>query len=219
MASFNARSSTLSKPVLASKPSTDASSRTADSSDPRAAARAPGKKDGLESQLNQLATTIQKFRVDVQRFLAGDLHLPPDELRAEILANFRQLRSAALKGVAENFRLNSLEAQFNSYSEQFGRRLREVETAAHARKESARHLDPGRGVVIDARLDPAAVNALYQGLYLQPEARNPSVDLERFRTMIERQAAEIRHKTGCQEISFRVVTEEGKLKLKAKPVR
>ena len=40
-----------------------------------------------------------------------------------------------------------------------------------------------------------------------------------FRAYIDRQAEAIRKKTGCAEIQFRIAVEEGKMKLKARPLR
>ena len=48
---------------------------------------------------------------------------------------------------------------------------------------------------------------------------NPKMDLERFGAYLERQAESIRSKTGCREIQFRLAVEDGKMKLKAKPIR
>ena len=45
------------------------------------------------------------------------------------------------------------------------------------------------------------------------------MDLGRFRAYLDRQAEVIRKKTGCAEIQFRIAVEEGKMKLKAKPLR
>jgi len=44
------------------------------------------------------------------------------------------------------------------------------------------------------------------------------MELEAFRGYISRQIESIRIKTGCDAVQFRLATEEGKLKLKAKPV-
>lgn len=181
----------------------------------------PGANDqSFEKDLNRLARAIQAFRVDAQRFLAGDLLVPPEERRLEIASTLRRLRGANLKGVAETYRLNSLEAQYNSYNELFGRRLRESEVGGsrHQRSSQPKH-DPGKGIIVGTTVEPEAVNALYQGLYLSQGKRNPKVDLERFRSMVHQQAQTIRQKTGCREISFRVALEGGKLKLKAKPIR
>lgn len=177
----------------------------------------PGR--AFERRLDLLASAIQQFRIDTQRFLAGDLQIPPDEQRLQIGNMLRHLRAANLKGVAENYRLNSLEAQFNSHCDLFARRLRKLELGAVRAQAEKDRLDPERGVVIDSRLEAAAVNALYKGLYLQKGQRNPTIDLERFRSMVSQQSEMIRRKTGCDKISFRVATEDGKLKLKARPIR
>ncbi len=64
-----------------------------------------------------------------------------------------------------------------------------------------------------------AVEALYKGLYLRRGATRTSMDLERFRSHLEKQAGVIRAKTGCQEIQFRIAEENGKMKIKAKPIK
>ncbi len=174
----------------------------------------------IEREITRLATTIEKFRIDAQRFFAGDLMAPPEELRDRIVVELRRLQASKLAGVAENFRLNTLEAQFNSQVELFGRRLRARETGEGVRKaEPTVQHDPEKGVIVGPQARSGAVEALYKGLYLRTGTRNPQMDLERFRTYLGRQADTIRAKTGCAEIQFRIAEEGGKLKIKAKPVR
>ena len=45
------------------------------------------------------------------------------------------------------------------------------------------------------------------------------MDIERFRSYIQHQAEVIRTKTGCREIQFRIAVQDGKMKLKARPIR
>ncbi len=170
----------------------------------------------LQQDIDRLAVSIQRFRVDSQRFFAGDLKLPPDELREKITSDLRRLRGASLKGAAVNFRLGTLEAKFQSHLDLFGRRLRvrekgEIGSPAGAKKPAT---DPSKGVVLGAGANVSAVDALYHGLY----RRNPKMDLEKFRAYINRQAEVIRGKTGCHEIQFRIAVQDGKTKLKAKPI-
>lgn len=174
----------------------------------------------IEREITQLATSIERFRIDAQRFFAGDLAAPPEDLRDRIVAELRRLQASKLAGVAEKFRLNTLEAQFNSHVELFGRRLRARETGEGVKiaEPTVQH-DPETGVVVGPKANPGAVEALYKGLYLRTGTRNPQMDLERFRTYLSRQAETIRAKTGCAEIQFRIAEEGGKLKIKAKPVR
>ena len=172
----------------------------------------------LEREIDRLAASIRRFRVDSQRFFAGDLKLPPEELREKITAEIRRLRGKSLKGAAPSFRLGTLEAKFQSHLDLFGRRLRVRErgegraAVAKAQKPAP---DPMKGVVLGAASDAPAVEALYQGLY----SRNPKMDLERFKSYLQHQAEMIRSKTGCREIQFRIAVQDGKMKLKARPIR
>ena len=168
--------------------------------------------------IDRLAASIQKFRIDGQRFFAGDLKFPPEDLRDKITVELRRLRGSNLKGAAASFRLGTLEAQFQSYVDLFGRRLRKHEQGeAHPAASVSRTApaDPEKGIVIGERESPAAVEALYRTV----RRHNPGMDLERFRSYIHRQAEVIRTKTGCSEIQFRIAVQDGKMKLKAKPVR
>ncbi len=171
----------------------------------------------LEREIDRLAVSIRRFRVDAQRFFAGDLKLPPDELREKITADLRRLRSSSNKGAAVNFRLGTLEAKFQSHLDLFGRRLR-VREKSETQGPVERGMpppDPKKGVVLGPRASSQAIEALYQGLY----RRNPKMDIERFRSYIQHQAEVIRTKTGCREIQFRIAVQDGKMKLKARPIR
>jgi len=176
----------------------------------------------LEQRLGQLADGIEQFRVDSERFFNGGLALPPEELRARLQGQLRELRSVQLRAAAEQYRLGGLEARFNSLSELFGRRLRDREEGrgaapARAAAPAAPRFDARAGVVLrDAGGEPAAVEAIWSGLAAASGGRR--LELETFRGYIAKQIDEIKAKTGAASVVFRVVEEDGKLKLKAKPV-
>jgi len=173
-----------------------------------------------QRDLDQLAADIQQYRVDYLRFFAGDRKLPPSELRDRLNAGLRRLRSQRGLSAAGQFRLTTLESQFNSFCDLFGRRERERERSATARRVVVSpQYDPESGVVISQRPADGTVEALYKRLYLRRQTPNPKMDVERFRSYLARQADAIRGKTGCSDIKFRVVVEDGKTKLKAKPMR
>ncbi len=187
----------------------------------RSEPKGPGATDGeLDAVLNRLMREIERFRIDSQRFLAGDLEIPPEELKDRIAASFKRLRATGIRGVSERFRMNTLEAKFNSQSDLYRRRMRERERGAVRLPGVGRTApDASKGVVFGENGHLQAVEVLYKGLYLQTGTRNPKMDLERFRTYIHRQADTIREKTGCADIQFRVSMEEGRAKIKAKPIR
>jgi hypothetical protein len=179
---------------------------------------------GLSDALDQLNRDVQQLRVDFERFFNGALPFPPEELRGRVQGQIRNLRSLSPSATAvDTFRLGDLEARFNSYNELFNRRLRDNEEGRHPAGRPAppppapRRHDPAQGVVFGDRVDPEAAEALYQGLVSAP-GDTPRFDLDSFQTYLARQVTAIREKTGCTQVQFRLATEDGKVKLKARPV-
>ena len=185
------------------------------------ARRLPSGVPGLQGEIDQLGRDIQQLRIDFERFFSGALPWPPDELRGRIKGELRGLRNSSQATAVDRFRLGDMEARFNSYNELYNRRLRDVEegrqrVALPPPAETPR-FDPHRGIVVGSRLDPAAVEALYDGL-ASGKAEAPRFDLASFGDYLERQASAIRERTGCSAVQFRLAEEDGKLKLKARPL-
>ena len=180
-------------------------------------------------QLDQVADSIEKYKIEFERFLAGATVTPPEEHRLRLVRDLRELRTANLRTSADQFRLASMEARFNSYSELFNRRLRDREEGRGVRPQRTstpapeQRLDAASGIVVSDRLEPEAVDALYRTLTRRPgDAAGapgaPAMELAAFRGYLSQQIESIRLKTGCEAVQFRFATEDGKLKLKAKPV-
>lgn len=183
------------------------------------ARRQPG--PALGETFDQLSQDIRKLQIDFERYFNGGLPFPPEELRGRIQAQIRGLRNVTMTSAVDSFRLGDLEARFNSYNEMFNRRVRDREEGRlvgmrHAVAPEPPKYDPMAGIVFGTSVEPAAVEALYQGLASQ--SGGPRFDLDSFQTYLARQAAALREKTGCQEVQFRLASEDGKLKLKARPV-
>lgn len=185
---------------------------------------APGEPDpGIEARLARVADLVERFRIEAERYFSGAIELPPEELKHQIQRALRDLRSVSLRSAVEQFRMGSLEARFNTLSELYGRRLRDREEGRGAAVRSrpvaaaAPRYDAEAGIVFGRDADGAAVEALFAGLAKAGGAAR--LDLESFRGYLEKQAAEIRAKTGAERVQFRLAQEEGKIKLKARPVR
>jgi hypothetical protein len=169
-------------------------------------------------ELDRLEQDIHTLRIDFDRFLSGDLDLPPDKFRDAIRSQITALQGAA-KAPVDAFRLGALEARFHSYSELFNRRLRarELQHGIPRRTLTRPASDPNQGIVLGQNLDADGVAPLYRHLY--PNQTAGAMDLGTFTDYLARQHQLIRERTGCSQVSFRIVEENGKKKLKAKPVR
>jgi len=194
---------------------------------PGAAARRPAaapaaRSVNLQEALDQLGRNIQQLRIEFERFFSGGVTVPPEELRNRIAMQLRQFRSLNLTAAVDSFRLSDLEARFNTYNELFNRRLREREEGRQpgrviAEVEPPPRYDVAAGILVADSIEPAAAEALYVGLS-KGGGEAPRFDLGTFQTYIERQAAAIRARTGCNQVQFRLADEDGKLKLKARPI-
>ncbi|HEY0781154.1 MAG TPA: hypothetical protein VGE98_01765, partial [Thermoanaerobaculia bacterium] len=184
------------------------------------AAAGPAKRPSFQEAIDRLAQDVQQLRIDFERFMSGSLPFPPEELRGRIVAQLKTLRNSTITAAVDSFRLGDIEGRFNSYSELFNRRLREREEGrrrAVPPPPPPSRYDVERGIVFGARVEPEAVEALYQGLAAHGEAAR--FDLDSFQNYLLRQAASIRERTGCAEVQFRLAAdEEGKIKLKARPM-
>jgi hypothetical protein len=170
------------------------------------------------AELDRLEQDLNTLRIDFERFFNGDLEIPPEQFRESIRGQIASLAQAN-KTAVDSFRLSALEARFHSWSELFNRRLRNRELRHGATRHPIRTStpDPTLGIELGDRIDAARVAPLYRRLY-QDEPR-VTMDIDAFASYLARQQQVIRERTGCNRVSFRIVEENGKKKLKAKPVR
>jgi len=185
---------------------------------PGAGGRRPG--PPVPEMLDHLGRDIKQLQVDYERFFNGALPFPPEELRNRVQSQLRQLRNLNLTAAVDNFRMADLEARYNTYNELWNRRVRDLEEGRHttvrpAAAVEAPRYDAARGILVTGAVEPEAAEALYQGL---ARSEAPKFDLDSFRAYLERQAAAIRTRTGCGQVQFRLADEDGKMKLKARPV-
>lgn len=180
-----------------------------------------------EIALERLDAAIRQLEKDYRRYFVGDLPLPPEELENSIRNQVRQLRNTQLRRAADNFRLSSLEARFASYGEMYRRRLRDIEEGRVAPQRGSAVAPPTTapkppsyrredGVVVGERAERGGVAELFADLKRAGGAGN--FDVDGLATYLERQAEAIRTKTGRSQVQFRIVEEEGRVKLKARPL-
>lgn len=176
-------------------------------------------------QLDTLEQDLRAMRVEFERFFAGGIDVAPEDLLLELAQRIRELRGQT-RGVAEAFRLGSLEAQFSSYREMFQRRLRNRELGADGPRLPAADaapprapvvLDPRQGVVVGTTVSSEVAEALHREL-CRGKSKLGKVDPATLLVFLERQAADLRARTGCTSVRFRLVDEGGELRLKARPV-
>lgn len=178
----------------------------------------------IEGQIARLGKEIEQMNLLYRRALAGDPGLDVEALdRVEdtIRRTLRRLHDTNLQRAVDRFRLSNLEARFHTYLEMFQRRQRRQEEGRDpivgSRAGSAPGSDPSRGVLVGRQPAPEAVEALFEDLYSK-SGRRLKMDRDTFQAYLERQVSQIRDKTGCESVQFRLEGEGDSVKLKARPV-
>ncbi|MDX1996383.1 MAG: hypothetical protein SF066_01585 [Thermoanaerobaculia bacterium] len=186
---------------------------------PRTNTPASARNAGIGPAIDRVEDDVRLLRIEYEKFFNGALEVPPEEMRQRVGSELRRLRlGGGAKSVADDFRLASVEAQFNAYAERFGRRLRQREEGRHesVRAASAAR-DDGRPVVVGgSEVTADAAETLYQRL--ARGGNTPRFDLETFRVYLSRQMTSIQAKTGRSAVEFRIAEEDGQMKLRARAV-
>lgn len=159
--------------------------------------------------LDEFERDIKRLQIEFSRYFAGDLDRPPFEMRDELAARVRRLRLKPNPSTAERFRLNALTARLGSLNELFDRRLR------NHRASSRQPNRPTDSVVAGSERGSRAVRRLFLELYKEEE---PSATISGFEKFLAKQVSEIRSRTGCSSVQFRVIENDGRRSLKAKPL-
>ena len=171
----------------------------------------------IQETLTRFERDIRLLKIEFDRYFNGFLDIPPEDNRGEVEETLRQLRGQPLNSFADRYRLNSLEARFNSFNALWTRKLRKRESAAGRPTTSDRGPDPYAGLTVGNGPSRTHERALYEELYRSSD-RSAKTDFDSFRRFLRRQTEKIRGKTGCSEVRFRIASQDGKLTLKAQPV-
>jgi hypothetical protein len=162
-----------------------------------------------QQSLDALERDIRSLQIEFARYFAGDSERPPLKQREDLEAEVRRLRQMPNASTAQRFRFNSLVARLGTLNELHDRRLRQHQARTH------QHQRPTDAVVAGSERGTKAVRRLFLELYKEEQ---PTASISSFERFLEKKVSEIRSRTGCSSVQFRVVDNDGRRTLKAKPL-
>jgi hypothetical protein len=186
-------------------------------------------KQAIDQHIRQLEERIRQLRIEWDLFFTGNRRIPPTKELDEADKLCKLLKNAAIPDNGQRFKAQSVCSNFIAMQELWTKRLR--------RQEEGRL--PGRRPVPRATLTaaPAAppppdtvtldnqnASGRLKGLFNKyltlanpDEVKN--LTFESFSSRIAQQVASIIRTQGCQAVQVSVRLEDGKVKLKAKPLK
>ena len=195
---------------------------------------------GLNEDLDVLEKSIRQLQIEWEKFFSGIERKPPVDLRTKLENLIRRYSNAEIRSNTDRFRFQNLASRYQSFAELWAKRLRAMEegrpvglhgkAAAMAPPPLSHHAAPPPAAsarasnevrVKDAGADVDAVRSLFDRFL---EARKQSgesgaVKFESFQKIIAQQSTRILNEKGASAVDFRLETKDGKVSLKAKPVR
>jgi hypothetical protein len=197
----------------------------------------------LSEDLDRLEKSIRQLQIEWEKFFGGVEKKPPVDLRTRVENLLRKYAFSEMRNNTERFRYQTLTARYNTFNELWSKRLRAIEegrpVGMHGRAalvamatslpppevvaspQEPRPRRPAEVRVSSPETDGSAVRALYDR-FLQARVEvgeKGNVRFESFQKLIAQQAARILNEKGAVAVDFRLETKDGKVSLKAKPVR
>ena len=189
----------------------------------------------IEESLDQLERKLKRLRLDYERYFLGTRPREPVMERGEVQKTILFYSNQPIQNTAQRFKFNSLNARYQSYKRQWDNILRQMEAGTYKRdvfkanirrkhaEEIGEKAAPAKaGARPDATLSGGAGAALFERYVTAAEKCGQKVKgltPEKLQAVIDKQTNALRKKLGCQDVSFRVVVQEGRVKLKAGPVK
>jgi len=180
----------------------------------------------IDAELERLQVGLRQLKVQYDMFFAGSLPRQPQELRSELEKIVKRLSGAPIRKYSQRFHLASLVSRFNSMSELWSKTLRTLEEGDRPAPSVADRVKAERLVTSCRVADPSREEASMKLLHARfVEARKKAgegedgVSFRAFVKGIASQARRLKDKTGCEEIELRIVVQDRKVQLKARPGR
>ena len=177
----------------------------------------------IEAEMARLEANLRQLKIQYDMFFSGALPRAPHELRVDVERLIKRYSTTSMQKYAHRFRFNSLVSRFNSLSELWGKTIRTREEGERPVRAFA--FRAGENVLTTCRIrDPIKEQELIRRLHARflearrkIESRNGKVSFESFFRVIASQAKNLRKKTRCDHIELRIIVEDKKVQLKARP--
>lgn len=203
----------------------------------------------LEEDLARIEEGTFKLQKDWDRFFSGQERKAPFEAKQRLDRLIRRYIGVEIRNNVERFRFQSLTARYNTLSDLWNRKLRAIEEGRplssmqlkHVREadeaivaraapvapqaQGSRSIEtpgPARSEIRLSTLrdDDGGVRDLYAQFKAARESvGEPEVRFESFKKLISQQRARLLDEKDAVAVDFRVAVQDGKVALKAKPVR
>jgi hypothetical protein len=180
----------------------------------------------IERELDEIDMALTLLKRDYEIYFSGGSKLPPYEAHRKVESRIRKYSGLSTLNYAQRFRFNNITARFHSYVDLWAKQMRNkeegrtpsggvIQVAEKSRKERRKG-----SAVADAEANH--FQTLFNDYLKSKEKtgeKSTALSFEKFSEQLSRQRQTILERYQCSDVEFYVAVEQGKTKLKAKPVK
>jgi len=179
----------------------------------------------LRAELSKFEQTLGDLKVQYEQYFTSLVPFPPDKLHANVKTQLRKLLKAPFKSSAMVYQLKMLETRYHTFHTYWQRVLREREEGRYIRDVFKADLHE-RLALEEARSQTAlgaAENSMgklfkiYKETIEKQTGRKHEIDYKLFERNLVNRAQEIKDKTGAKKLSFKIITQDGKVSVRIIP--
>jgi len=177
----------------------------------------------VEEDLRVLDTKIKQLRLDYEQYFLGSRPREPQLLRGEVQKMVSYYANVGIKNTGHRFRFNTLQARLFSLRRHWDTVLRKIEDGSYERHlfRANLHDRDRKGAGTASRREPTREPDLFEQFVAARRACGQDakgMDRATLDALVEKQRQAVRDRYRCKDVHFRVVVEEGRVKVKATPV-
>ena len=187
----------------------------------------------VEEDLELLDHKLNTLRLDYERYFLGTRPREPAMSRAEVQKIVILYTNQPIPNTAQRFKFNSINARYQALKRHWDNTLRQMEAGTYKRdvfkanirdkqRQASRSEKSAPRVHGKGRASASAGSELFDSYVSAAQACGQKVGgltPQKLQAVVDKQTSALRSKLGCKDVSFRVVVQDGKVKLKAGAIR
>jgi hypothetical protein len=179
----------------------------------------------MEERVINLENNIQRLKTQYDQYFLGVQKIPPEKLARDVAKEIRLLSTTHVTNTALRFRIQQVVSRYNTFLNYWQRNLRDIEEGRVSRRKGVGvDLNGANGNLFEissAEVDRDQMDKLFQALAREYRRIGSEAvpEMSKVRRMVQKQTRDLKKRYGCEKIGYRVVSEEGKVKIKASPVK
>jgi len=180
----------------------------------------------FDEVLRTLDIKVKQLKLDYEQYFAGARPREPSVLRSDVQKTILRHSNVPIQNTGQRFRFNSINSRFQAFKRQWDTALRQIENGTYKGHQFKAKLHEGNRpgpspAQAASNANRGADKRLFESFVSAAKACGQNVSSltpKKLQAVVKKQEAALKQKLGCERVKFKVVVQDGKVKLKASAV-